>query len=100
MSIAEFRENGVRLRVARAMIRRDLQHRQRAIPDVISDPPECLHDVLLFDVLLMAPGIGPARLAKLNEAAIQHGVNLAKTAGGASASDRRWLAVKLAARAL
>lgn len=55
-------------------------------------PAAALGDRTLFEIVLMARGIGRTRLAELNTRAIDDAVNLAVTLAHADAYTRRWVA--------
>ncbi|MGI9099029.1 MAG: hypothetical protein ACR2H2_11175 [Solirubrobacteraceae bacterium] len=56
------------------------------------DQPVELADRALFEVLLLARGVGRKRLRELNRRAIGEQVNLALTLGAADEPTRNWVA--------
>jgi hypothetical protein len=85
----------MRTRVQRGILRQDLKRGAVAIEDVLSNPPECLRGALLFDMILMAPRSGLARLERIGGEAIAARVNLAQPLHKTPASARMWLAGRL-----
>ncbi|MCA1680161.1 MAG: hypothetical protein LC790_15795 [Actinobacteria bacterium] len=69
------------------------------IADVMRDQPAELCDRALFEILLLARGVGRKRLHKLNTRAIEEGVNLALTLADADESTRRWVTANALRRA-
>lgn len=83
---------GRRTIIERAAIRRQLATDTAALYHVLADPPACINDVPLWEVIGWARYVGRDRLAALNEAAIADGINLAKRCNWASANERAWVA--------
>jgi hypothetical protein len=78
-----------------ADMRRDLHTGRVSIGEVLRNPPACLEERLLFEVLLMGRQIGPEKLRIINIWAMREGVNLAVPLGRASERSREWLAGEL-----
>jgi hypothetical protein len=87
-----FAERSTQVRQANKRVRHALANGQLTIADVMRDPPPELADRALFEILLLARGLGRTRLRELNERAIEEGVNLAVTLDLADESTRRWVA--------
>lgn len=87
--------NSNRLRSAKAQFRAGLASGELALADVLADPPDCLQQTILLDLLRMARGIGATKLRLLNLRAMRDRVNLATPLGQTSERSRRWLADEL-----
>ena len=75
---------------------KQLRHRLAAgeltVADIMREQPAALGDRALFEILLMARGIGRTRLCELNRRAIDDAVNLAVTLRDADQYTGRWVA--------
>ena len=85
-------ERSTQVRQAKKQVRRALARGELTIADVMRDQPTELADRALFEILLLARGVGRKRLHELNTRAIEEGVNLALTLASADESTRRWVA--------
>lgn len=87
----------LRLRVARASIRRSLANGTASIADVLLDPagvPDCIVGRTLAEIASWRRGWGPAKVRELGRFAIRDRVNLLAPAGAASCRSREWLAAR------
>jgi hypothetical protein len=75
-----------------AQLRHQLAAGELTLADVMREQPAALGDRALFEILLMARGIGRARLCELNRRAFDDAVNLAVALKDADANTRRWVA--------
>ncbi|MGI9098915.1 MAG: hypothetical protein ACR2H2_10575 [Solirubrobacteraceae bacterium] len=80
-------ERGIEVRQANKRVRHALADGRLTIADVMRDQPTELADRALFEILLLARGVGRKRLHELNTRAIEEGVNLALTLANADESD-------------
>jgi hypothetical protein len=87
-----FAERSTKVRQANKRVRHALADGRLTIADAMRDQPTELANRALFEILLLARGVGRKRLQKLNTRAIEDGVNLALTLGDADESTRRWVA--------
>jgi len=87
-----FAERSTQVRQAHKRVRHALADGRLTIADVMRDQPTELAERALFEILLLARGVGRKRLHELNTRAIEEGVNLALTLGSADESTRRWVA--------
>jgi len=85
-------ERSTQVRQANKRVRHALADGRLTIVDTMRDQPAELADRALFEILLLARGVGRKRLQELNTRAIEDGVNLALTLGDADESTRRWVA--------
>ena len=88
----ELAERSLQVRRAIKQQRDALATGELTIADVMLQPAAALGDRTLFEIVLMARGIGRTRLAELNTRAIDDAVNLAVTLEHADAYTRRWVA--------
>jgi len=91
-SPTELAERSLQVRRAIKQQRHALATGELTIADVMLAPAAALGDRTLFEIVLMARGIGRTRLAELNTRAIDDAVNLAVTLEHADAYTRRWVA--------
>lgn len=84
------------LRGERAAVRRALSTGSVRVLDVLADPPDCISEVLLVDLLRWQRALGDGKLRRLNTAALMDGVNLCVPVRLCSTRTRMWLAVHLA----
>jgi hypothetical protein len=85
---ARARQTYAEQRPVRAALRRgDL-----TIADAMRDQPAGLADRTLFEIVLMAPQYGRARLAAINGRAVNENINLAITLQRADQRTREWVA--------
>jgi hypothetical protein len=75
----------------RRPVRAALRRGEITIADVMSDQPDGLADRTLFEIVLMAPRFGRARLAAINSRAVEENVNLAITLQRADQRTRDWV---------
>lgn len=85
-------ERSTQVRQANKRGRHALADGRLTIADTMRDQPDELAHRALFEILLLARGVGRKRLQELNTRAIEDGVNLALTLGDADESTRRWVA--------
>jgi hypothetical protein len=78
-------------RMDKASVRRDLRNGALTLAQVAANRPPSLCPMTLFALVLELPGFGSRRLEKLNRRALEDGMNLALTLGGASTRTLRWL---------
>ena len=78
-------------RLARAQLRRDLRAGLTDWREVLLDPPECLHGMLLSEILLMFPKVGRTTVERLGREGIGECVVLTVRVERASLRSRRWL---------
>lgn len=88
-------ERSVAVRRARADLRYRLRTGATSIVDVLRDPPACVLEVRLCDVLMWAPLFGPWRLERLGARACRSNVNLVIATGRSSVWSRLWLVGEL-----
>jgi hypothetical protein len=88
-------ERSTQVRQANKRVRHALADGRLTIAEVMADQPGELADRALFEILLLARGVGRKRLQELNTRAIEEGVNLALTLGHADESTRRWVAANV-----
>ena len=91
-SPSEYAARSLHVRQATKQLRHTLASGQLTLTDVMADQPAGLADRTLFEILLMARGVGRTRLRELNDRAIDDGVNLALTLRDADPYTRRWVA--------
>src|ERR1044072_3904531 len=75
-----------------AQLRHQLAAGELTLADVMREQPAALGDRALFEILLMARGIGRARLCELKRRAFGDAVTLAVALKDADANARRWVA--------
>lgn len=92
-------EVGMRTRVQRGILKQDLKRGAVSVEEVLLDPPDCIRGALLFDVILMAPRSGLARLERIGSDAVAARINLAQPLHRAPLKARAWLAQRLQRRA-
>ena len=85
-------QRSTEVRQANKRVRHALADGRLTIADVMRDQPTELADRALFEILLLARGVGRKRLHELNTRALEEGVNLALTLANADESTRRWVA--------
>jgi hypothetical protein len=79
-------ENANRIRIARAKLKMDVKAGEKSVMDLIAEPPEYIHSMKLFNLLLSAPKIGRVKANKiLNYCRISP----SKTVGGLSDRQRK-----------
>lgn len=88
---AEVREAGIAKRQARAALRHEVRTGMKTIAEVLTDPPRDLWEVPTYRILGWAPGVGPDRLAVLNQEAIRAEVNLLMPVIVLTSRERSWL---------
>jgi hypothetical protein len=79
------------VRVDKASVRQSLRNGSLTLAEVAATRPPTLCTTPLFALMLELPGFGARRLEKLNRRALEDGINLALTLGGASERTLRWL---------
>lgn len=79
------------LRQARAEIRRGLSTNTLHILDVLTDPPPCLADLFVLDVVRWQYQMGRTRVQLLNERAVRDNVNLLTRIGARDARVTEWI---------
>ncbi len=81
------------IRQARAQVRADLRAGRIRVADVLADPPACILDVTLHDVLRWQVATrSPRRDMRLGSEALADRVNLLVPVGLASARSKAWAA--------
>ena len=76
---------------ARAQIRRDITTGALSWQSVILNPPDCLRDLLLSEILMYVPGIRRRNIEILGRQAFHAGLTLTVRAERASLRTRTWL---------
>ena len=89
---ATLARRSLQVRQATSRLRHALATGELTIADVMRDRPAALCEHTLFEIVLMARGIGRTRLRELNSRAIDDAVNLAVTLRDADQYTRRWVA--------
>lgn len=80
-------------RANKATLRGDLRLGHRTLFEVLSDPPECIRDVPLFEVASYPFSSWPSmRMQKLGEAALSKNINLMLPVGATSTRVRSFVA--------
>jgi uncharacterized protein with PhoU and TrkA domain len=92
VSPSELARRSLQVRQATKQLRRALASGELTIATVMLEQPAALGERTLFEILLMARGVGRARLRELNSRAIDEAVNLADTLNDADLHSRRWVA--------
>jgi len=73
------------IRTRRAQLKRDLKAGRKSIHPILTDPPDYLETMKLFDLLLAAPKLGRV---KVNKLMAQCRISPSKTVGGLSERQR------------
>ena len=92
VSPSELARRSLQVRQATKQLRRALASGDLTIATVMLEQPAALGDRTLFEILLMARGVGRTRLRELNSRAIDDAVNLAVSLKDADLHTRRWVA--------
>lgn len=85
-------EASLAIRSSKAEIKRRIRRSEITLRELLNDPPEVIHPVLLYDVLQWQPYFGKQRLRAVNAAAMKAGINLALDVGSASRRTLEWVA--------
>lgn len=78
-------------RQQKAALKLALQSRQTDWRTIITDPPPCVADLWLTELLLLVPGVGRYRVQVVTREAYHAGINLVVPAGRSSRLTREWL---------
>lgn len=84
-------ERGRQLQKERAALKVAMVDGTVAWDDVIRNPPECVHGLLLIEVLVMIPGVGRRRVETLGRAAFADGIVLTGRCERTSELTRWWV---------
>ena len=91
-SPSELAQRSLQVRQQTKQLRHKLAAGELTLTAVMREQPPGLGDRALFEILLMARGVGRIRLRELNSRAIDDAVNLAVTLTDADVYTRRWVA--------
>lgn len=84
-------QKGNATRSARAKLVKDIASGKIDWRLVILDPPDCVADLLLSELLLLLPWMGRRRLERLGLLAHEFGITLTLRAGKSSRTTRSWV---------
>jgi hypothetical protein len=84
-------QKGNAKRSARAQLVKDVAEGKIDWRLIILEPPECIADLLLSEVLLMLPWMGRRRVERLGLLAHEFGITLTVRAGKSSRTTRSWV---------
>lgn len=84
------------IRTERSNLWRDLQAGTTTIAEILADPPACIHEMFMTDLLRHVPGFGPTRVESLGMLAFRDGIALYVRVGRMTPTTRLWVASVLA----
>lgn len=79
----------------RALVKRGLKEGRVSLRWVLTERPECCWEMPVYELVRALPGVGPARMAVLNDDAMKARVNLFLPVLALGPRERAWLVTRL-----